>query len=89
MADIGKIRKRIVEIASKQRNVEISEIEWVVDQLSAQGYGIAKRQATHGVLYRVGPTRFMVNRHNPGSAQVKSYSIKDFLDAMMELGLYE
>jgi hypothetical protein len=31
----------------------------------------------------------MVCTHNPGSKQVKGCYVDDFLNAMMELGLYE
>jgi hypothetical protein len=47
------------------------------------------RRTRHGVLYGVGPVRFMVCTHNPGSKQVKGCYVDDFLNAMMELGLYE
>jgi hypothetical protein len=31
----------------------------------------------------------MMSRHHPGSKQVKSYAVEDFLDAMADLGWYE
>jgi hypothetical protein len=48
---------------------------------------LSARPAT--AFFRVGDQRFMVNTHNPGSKQVKSYSVDDFIDAMIELGWYE
>ncbi len=50
---------------------------------------VVKRQARHGFLYRVDNQRFMINSHNPGSKNVKQYSVDAFLDAMIELGLYD
>jgi hypothetical protein len=70
------------------QNVTLDEIQWVVNQLQ-EHYATAVRKARHGVLFRVGDQRFMVNTHNPGSKQVKSYSVDDFIDAMIELGWYE
>lgn len=31
----------------------------------------------------------MVNSHNPGEKHVKSYSVSDFLEAMMHPGIYD
>jgi hypothetical protein len=89
MADLDKIKKRLAEIAARPKNVTLPEIEWVIDQLSDHRFRVTKRDATHGKLFSVGSKRFMINHHNPGSSQVKAYSVKDFLDAMIELGLYE
>lgn len=61
---------------------------WVVNQL-AQFHSTGSRLARHGKLFRVGDQKFMVNAHNPGSKQVKGYSVDDFIDAMIELGWYE
>jgi len=66
-----------------------ADIKWVVDRLAEHGYRTSERRATHGSLFGVGRTRFMVNCHNPGSKQVKRYSVDDFVSAMVELGLYE
>jgi hypothetical protein len=52
-------------------------------------FNARRREARHGVLFGVGNSRFMVNCHNPGSKQVKKYSVDDFLEVMEELGLYE
>ncbi|MGD0694646.1 MAG: hypothetical protein ABSB82_07295 [Terriglobia bacterium] len=88
MADEKRIRSKILEIAERRKNVTLDEIEWVVNQLG-QFHTINRRDARHGILFRVGDQRFMVNRHSPGSKQVKSYSVDDFIDALSELGWYE
>ena len=88
MADEEQIRRRIATIAGRRNNTTIDQIEWVINQLQ-QWYETGSRPARHGVLFRVGNRRFMVNRHNPGSKQVKPYSVDEFLDAMIELGWYE
>jgi len=88
MASEEKVRERIAEIAQRRANVTLNEIEWVIEQLTGY-YQVKIRDARHGKLFRVGDRRFMVNCHNPGSKQVKPYSVDDFLDAMTDLGWYE
>jgi hypothetical protein len=83
-----RVKKAIEDIARRRNNVTLNEIEWVVGKLAAR-FSIRRRQARHGVLFGVGDQRFMVNCHNPGSKQVKSYSVDEFINAMTELGLYE
>ena len=85
MATAAKIRERIAQIAQRRRNATFDEIHWVVKQIG----GEVVRKTRHGYLFRVGSRRFMVNAHNPGSKQVKGYSVNDFLDAMRDLGWYE
>ncbi len=90
MATLEKIREKISQIAEHRKNTTAFEIEWVVNQLGEHGFEIREpRRTRHGVLYGVGPLRFMVCTHNPGSKQVKACYVDDFLDAMVELGLYE
>jgi hypothetical protein len=89
MAELSRIRAKISELAQRENNVTLSEIEWVADQLGQNGYEVKYRAARHGKLFRVGSQRFMVNYHNPGNTQVKAYSVRDFINAMIELGLYE
>jgi hypothetical protein len=86
MAD--RLREKIRETAQRPTNVTINEIERVVERLKDR-YSVRIRRATHGVLIGVGNQRFMVNTHSPGSKQVKSYSVRQFIDAMVELGEYE
>src|SRR5262249_7357285 len=83
-----RVKKAIAAIAGRRNNVTLNEIEWVVERLVGR-FPIRRRQARHGVLFGVGSQRFMVNCHNPGSKQVKSYSVDEFINAMAELGLYE
>lgn len=89
MANLERIKAVIADIAQRPRNKTASEIKWVVDQLGAQGYSVRERKTPDGVLYGVESTRFGVCTHNPGSKQVKRCYVDDFLDAMVELGLYE
>lgn len=88
MADPEKVKAKIRDIAGRRNNVTLDEIEWVVNQLG-EFYPVGAREARHGKLFRVANQRFMVNSHNPGSKQVKPYSVDDFVDAMTELGWYE
>jgi hypothetical protein len=83
-----RVRKAIQEIAQRRSNVTLGEIEWVMEKLGAS-YKTRQRAARHGVLFGIENHRFMVNHHNPGSKQVKSYSVDAFIDVMEQLGLYE
>jgi len=76
------VREKIREIAQRPRNVTLNEIEWVIDRL-AERYPVRIRRAG------VGDRRFILNVHNPGSKQVKPYSVHDFIDVMIDLGEYE
>jgi hypothetical protein len=93
MSNDTRIRERIAEMVGRPKNVTLDEIEWVMNQLQARGYKLTKRKARHGYLWSASDgfvtARFMVNSHNPGSKHVKSYSVGDFADAMMKLGLYD
>jgi hypothetical protein len=90
MASIDKVKSAIADIAQRRKNVTIEEINWVADQLRMHGFKVREpRKAKHGYLYGIGSQRFMVNSHNPGSKQVKSYSVDAFISGMIELGLYE
>jgi hypothetical protein len=83
-----RLRAIIRDIAKRRNNVTLSEIESVMEKLSAS-YNVRRREARHGVLFGIDNHRFMVNSHNPGSKQVKSYSVDEFVNVMTELGWYE
>jgi len=90
MASIEKVKEIIAKIAQHRKNVTASEIDWVVRQLSQQGFDVREpRKTRHGVLYGVGSLRFSICTHRPGSTQVKACYVDEFVDAMVELGLYE
>ena len=91
MADLERVKAKIAEIAQRQNNVEIDEIEWIVDQLRPfypEG-AVKARDARHGRLFRVDTKIFNISPHNPGSKQVKSCYVRAFLAAMVDLGWYE
>lgn len=88
MADISHIRKRIVEIAQRRNNVEISEIQWVVDHLGMNGYLVSHRSNDHATIFRIGKRAFSVCHHHRGSKQIKVCYVDEFLDVMEELDLY-
>jgi hypothetical protein len=88
MADLDKIKERIADIAQRPRTVELSEIEWVVNNLAKCGYDVKTKDARHGRLFQVNEQTFMVNHHTRNK-HVRAYSVKDFVSAMIELGLYD
>ena len=90
MASTEKVRETIADIAKRRKNVSASEIDWVVRQLKEHGFDVREpRRTRHGLLYGVGPLRFSVCTHHAGSKQVKACYVDEFVDAMVELGLYE
>ena len=89
MAEINQIKDRIREIAGRRKNVKLSEIVWVVNQLSRVGYEVSSRNNGHQTLFRVENRRFGVCCHNPGERQVKPCYVDEFIDAMTDLELYD
>ncbi len=69
-------------------NVAFREITWVIDKLR-DFHRVSARQATHGILFHIDDQVFMINKHNPGSSQAKKYSVKDFIEAMTNLGWFQ
>ena len=89
MADISHIRKRIAEIAQRKKNVELSEIEWVVEHLGRNGYSVSQRSNDHQTMFTVGTCNIGVCHHHRGGKQIKVCYVEEFLDAMEDLDLYE
>lgn len=90
MADIEKIRHTIADIAQRRNNVMISEIDWVLARLGEHGFNVREaRKTKHGMLYGVESCRFSICTHHSGSKQVKACYVDDFVNAMIEIGLYE
>jgi hypothetical protein len=89
MADVKKIRETIAELAGRPKNVELSEIEWVVKHLGNNGHDISIRSNDHATMFRVGKRQFSVCHHNRGSKQIKACYVNEFLDAMADVGVYE
>ena len=89
MADISHIKEKIAEIAQRRKNVELSDIAWVVNQLEKNGYPVSQRSNDHATLFRIEKRQFSVCHHNRGSKQVKVCYVDAFLDVMEDLGLYE
>ena len=88
MAQIDKIKRAIAEISNKRKNVTLSDIEWVINQLKT--YHVVKsRSNEHAVLFNIDGHRFSVCTHNPGQKQVKPAYVDEFLSVMAELEWYE
>ena len=90
MASLERVREKISQIAQQRNNTVASEIEWVVNQLREHGFVVREpRKTRHGILYGVETVRFGVCSHNRGSKNIKGCYVDDFINAMIELGLYE
>jgi hypothetical protein len=89
MAELKQIREYIREMAHRTKGVRLSEIEWVVRNLALNGYGTRSKSNGHQTIFTVDRLKFGVCSHHSGSSQVKSEYVKQFLNVMMELGLYD
>jgi hypothetical protein len=90
MATIEKIKERISQIAEQRKNTTAADIEWVVGQLKENGFPVRDpKKTTHTVLYGIGSLRFAICTHNRGNKQLKPCYVDEFINAMIELGLYE
>ena len=89
MASLERIKEKIAEIAGRPKNVTIGEIRQIVNQLRLLGYTTDEKRTNETLLLIVGKERFNVSDHHRGNAQLKPYCVKNFLGAMINLGLYE
>lgn len=90
MAKLDKIKDSIREIAGRPKNVTFSEIRQVMEQLKEHGFTVRSRQAgDHATLFHINDQVFSICTHNPGSKQLKPHYVKEFVNAMIELGLYD
>jgi hypothetical protein len=89
MTNVDRIRTEIAQIAQRRKNTTAAEIKWVVDQLAMNGYAVKSRKLSDGVLYTVESVRFSVCTHNRGNKQIKACYVDDFLQRMIEIGLYD
>jgi hypothetical protein len=83
MASTSKVQEKIADIIGRPHNVRFGEIKWVMEQL-----GAIERPTKHGRLFRLGGHRLMLNEHNNGKDTVPKYSVDDFRNLMIDLGLY-
>ena len=86
MASLERVVETIAEIARRPRQVSFEEIEQIMSQLKLLGYRVVARPTTHGYQYTVG-NRIIRVKKNPRGPMKKAY-VDDFLDAMIDLGLY-
>jgi hypothetical protein len=89
MTNVDRIRTEIAQIAQRRKNTTAAEIKWVVDQLAINGYAVKSRKLSDGVLYTVESVRFSGCTHNRGNKQIKACYVDDFLQRMIEIGLYD
>ena len=89
MPDIEHIRRDIAGIASRPKAVSFEEIERIVRQLRDSGWSARWRKGKETWIFYVAGEKFTVCEHNRGSAHIKSVYVKNFLRAMINLGLCE
>ena len=89
MAKPERIIRDVMELASRPKALRFSEIERIVNQLGLVGFSVSSRPVRHGKLFTVNGEPFMVCGHTPGDSHVKAYGVRNFLQAMTTLGIYE
>lgn len=89
MADAEHIKHDIADIAGRPKAVTFAEIERIVKQLKGLGYSEKHYKGNETWVFYVGGEKFTVCDHHRGSQHIKSFYVKKFLGAMMNLGLYE
>ncbi len=88
MPDIEHIKLDIAGIAGRPKAVSFAEIERIVGQLRDIGWSVRYRKGKETWIFYVEGEKFTVCEHNRGSAQLKPVYVKNFLRAMINLGLY-
>jgi len=85
--DIQRIRNRIQEFAASPSNVRFSEIDaFICNQLIPALGGKARPPRGSHYTYTVGDQTFVIARR---ASQIKKVYVKEFLDRMAALGLYD
>lgn len=88
MATRARITRYVAEIAERHGPVTFEEVDRIVNQIRLLGeMPVSERKTTHGYQYTIGPCIFSVNPNYAGP--LKKCYVRDFLDAMIELGFYE
>ena len=60
-----------------------------MSQIKLIGIRVKERQTTHGYQFTIGSKIVQVCKHNRGDQHLKQVYVNGFIDAMIELGLYE
>ena len=82
MASTAKIQEKIAAIVGRPYNVRFDEIKWIMDQL-----GASERRTKHGRMFKLNDHKVMINEHNNGKDTVPKYSVDEFRDFVIDLGL--
>jgi hypothetical protein len=87
MADRDRISRAIAAVAKRPKAVTFEELCQIVNQIRLLGiWRVVERETTHGYQFTIGSKIIRVSYHD---SHVKKAYVEDFLDAMVELGLYE
>jgi hypothetical protein len=89
MADLKKTKDLIRELAGRRKNVRLPEIERVINGLKANGFLVRIKENEHQKKFTVNDHAFSVCTHHSGGSQLKAVYVDAFIDAMINLGLYD
>lgn len=83
-----RIKDAIAAVAGRRHAVAFDEVDQIINQIRLLGeMRVVSRPTTHGYQYTVG-TRIIRVKKNPRGQMKKCY-VDDFVNAMIDLGLYE
>jgi hypothetical protein len=83
MPTTPEIHERVAGILSHPENVRIDELVSVLEML-----GAVKRPYSGGWLFRIADHRLIIKHPKTGSELVPRYSVCEFRDLMIEMGLF-
>lgn len=87
--DADEIREAIRDVARHPHNVAFADIDRIFQNLRPFYTHSKKTKRKHSWLFEIGDQTFSVSDHNKGRRQVKACYVDNFIDAMINLGLYE
>jgi len=84
-----RISRAIGDLATRRKAVTFDELQQIVNQIKRIGIRVKERDTTHGYQFTIGSKIVQVCKHNRGERHLKQAYVNGFIDAMIELGLYE
>ena len=84
-----RLSRVIGDIATRRKGVTFDELRQIANQIRFIGIRVKERETTHGYQFTIGSKIVQVCKHNRGGSQIKKCYVDAFIDAMIELGLYE
>src|SRR5262245_55215413 len=86
----ARIQRLLEGISQRPNSTEFSDLDAVVSELERLGHKVArKRYGDHGIAITIDDVTVQVCTHNKGRKELKRCYVKAFLEAMIELEVFE